>query len=54
MMALQKVEDVTLSLSKGEDNSLILGYASPRQAQYKLKLSMTKPEISDFLQERQP
>ena len=41
-----------LSLSKGEDNSLILGYASPRQAQDKLKLSMTKPEISDFLRER--
>jgi hypothetical protein len=54
MTASQQVEDVTLSLSKGEDHSLIFGYASPRQARDKLKLSMTKPEISDFLQERQP
>jgi hypothetical protein len=40
-------------LLKGEDNSLILGYASPRKARDKLKLSMTKPEISDFLRGRQ-
>lgn len=46
-----KVEDVTLRLSKGEEHSLIFGYASPRQVQDKLKLSMTKPKISDFFTE---
>jgi len=51
LMASYKVEDVTLNFPKGEDNSSIILYYYSRHIGDKRDLSMTKPEISDFLRE---